>query len=136
MFLDDVFLTQKIPHTLRHFLCLEISVNGPKLVLIHGAPNKESVYIVVRKMTLYQRTFLVFTFLTCHGNAQVPKFDLRSFFEQSNQDLNGDDLEFRQIAENGILEYRTSDSDDKVLQLRNGLEIRTLETSEYRFPLE
>ena len=101
--------------------------------MISGSFNKEFVYLVIgqlEKMTQYQRLFLVCIFLTWQGNAQLPKFDLRSFFEQTNQDLNGDDLEFRQIAENGILEYRTSDSDDKVLQLRNGLEIRTLETSE------
>ena len=87
-------------------------------------------------MIQYQRLFLVCIFLTWQGNAQLPKFDLRSFLEQTNQDLNEDDLEFRQIAENGILEYRTSDSDDKVLQLRNGLEIRTLETSELKFAME
>ena len=79
-------------------------------------------------MTQCQRIVLAFTFLTWQGNAQVPKFDLRSFFDQSDQELNGDDLEFRQIAENGILEYRRSD-DNKVLQLRNGLQIRTLEAS-------
>ena len=104
-----------------------------KTGLVNGSLNKEFIYLVIgelEKMTKYQRIFMVFVFLTWHGNAQVPKFDLRSFFEQTNQDINRDDLEFRQIAENGILEYRTSESDDKVLQLRNGLEIRTLETSE------
>ena len=100
--------------------------------MVHSTKNSFTYLVIgeLEKMTQYQRIFMVFVLLTWHGNAQVPKFDLRSFFEQTNQDINGDDLEFRQIAENGILEYRTSDSDDKVLQLRNGLEIRTLETSE------